>query len=231
MQCRQDSEMNRSRPGKWLAHPGKFEEQTANRPVRTFAVHQTEYVILIALCVITCALLAQSSPDASLEARVKQELGVFYRDNPGPDGAIEVRLRKLGDQKAIAGVLIDLIGESTDLIDENFRPGSPDPDNRFVNLVGAISALGKLKEPDAIPVLTMVAKRATKTSELEVLAILSISEIDPAGSVPLLVDALHNPQYIVRLSAAQGLSKTSDQAYCAPFVPSAGIEGIADKLW
>jgi len=58
----------------------------------------------------------------------------------------------------------------------------------------------------------MVAERAPKTSELEVLAILSISQIDPAGSIPLLRDALRNPQFVVRLSAAEGLSKTDDQS-------------------
>ena len=67
------------------------------------------YTILIASCVMTCSLLAQSTPTESLEAKVKQELGVAYRDNPGPSGEIEVRLRKLGDQKAVAAILIELI--------------------------------------------------------------------------------------------------------------------------
>jgi len=41
---------------------------------------------LIAFCVMACALLAQSTPAESLESRVKQELGVFFRDKPRPSG-------------------------------------------------------------------------------------------------------------------------------------------------
>jgi len=168
--------------------------------------------VLIAFGAVAWGVLAQPMPTDSLEARVKQELGVFYRDHAGPDDEIEVRLRKLGDQKAISRILIDLINGSTDLIDKDFRPGNPDPDRRYWNLRIAISALGRLREQDAIPALTMVAKRASKTSELEALAILSIAQINPAGSIPLLVDSLRNPQYDVRLFAAQGLSKTNDQS-------------------
>lgn len=170
------------------------------------------YTVVIASCVAACALSAQSTPVESLEAKVKQELGVLYRDKPRPSEEIEVRLRKLGDQKAVVRILIDFINKGTDLIDDDFRPGNPDPDSRYRNLRGAISALGRLHELDAIPALTMVASRASKTSELEVLAVLSIAQIDPAGNIPLLRDALQNPQYIVRLSAAEGLSKTDDQS-------------------
>jgi len=196
--------------------------------------------VAIAFCVMTCALLAQSTPDASLEAGVKLELGMLYRDKIKPSDEIEVRLRNLGDQKAIAAILIGFINKGADLIDEDFRPGSPDPDNGYSNLRGAVWALGRLQEPAAMPALTMVAKRASETSELKIFAIQSIAEIDPAGSIPLLVDALHNPQYAVRLSAAEGLSKTNDQAMVYELNVAAsresnrdcrlGIQALADAM-
>jgi HEAT repeat protein len=63
-----------------------------------------------------------------------------------------------------------------------------------------------------MPVLTMVARRASEDSDLKLLAIRSIAQINPADSIPLLRDALQNPRWAVRLSAAEGLAKTNDQS-------------------
>jgi HEAT repeat protein len=150
------------------------------------------------LTLSTCLHALQSAPLESLEDKVKKELAVIYYDEPVP---IKPRLLALGDAKTIGDILLDIAIKNKSARLDDLGLG-------YLYLHSSVGALGKLREPRAIPLLGQLATADDRTTRM--LALQSLGQIDPEGSRDILLNALHDEYGSIHYIAAAALSTVDD---------------------
>jgi HEAT repeat protein len=159
------------------------------------------YPLLLSLLLVSLRISAQSSAVSSLEQKVEAELEIVDFDTAPPYMPLEKRLLKLGNPEATSHILVSLLQKYKDA-----RTGL-----QYRYLLNSVRAVGKFQEHDALPLLTKMAEEEG-TSDVKLLALLSIGEIDPKGAKELLLSALRDREYSVRRVAAEGLARIDDQS-------------------
>ena len=158
-------------------------------------------LIVYLLTFMSFNIVANIRVQSDTETLIKRVL--LHRGVEGEKYDIKSKLEEIGQHQQVVEILLKIIQDG-----KYAKSGT----EQGMLMPAATFALGELRVPQAISVLTANLKDEKVDNIARALSARALSQIDLEGSKPILLDALKNKSnyYRIRLEAAEALANTKD---------------------